>query len=485
MRNVTLLVCLFVSVTAYGQTQLRADVTPFVSIDVPVFVLNHVQVIDGTGAAVMQDQMVVIAKGKIQSIGPSESLQPPKGAQVLDRAGYTVIPGLVGMHDHLFYTDSYAVQHGTNGKLNEPGMILSPVPYTAPRLYLAAGVTTMRTTGSLEPYSDLKVKQRIDANLMLGPAIDVTSPYLEGSPTPFAQMHELTGPEDAKRMVDYWAAEGMTSYKAYMNITREELAAAIQEAHAHKTKLTGHLCSVTWHEAIALGIDDFEHGPVFTDTDFIADKKPDHCPTGTGRAESWASLDISGPQVQELIKNLVSHRVAVTSTLPVYESSVPGRPKLQQRVLDAMSSESAQSYLTARGRVALDSSVSALFRKEMDFEVAFVRAGGLLLAGPDPTGNGGVLPGFGDQREIELLVEAGFTPVEAIHIATMNGAAYLEQQDHIGSLAPGKQADLVLIKGDPSKHIDEIENVETVIKAGIGYDSAKLIESVRGQVGIR
>jgi len=229
MRNVTLLVCLFVSVTVYGQTQLGAAVTPFVSIDVPVFVLNHVQVIDGTGAAVMQDQMVVIAKGKIQSIGPSESLQPPKGAQVLDRAGYTVIPGLVGMHDHLFYTDSYAVQHGANGKLNEPGMILAPVPYTTPRLYLAAGVTTMRTAGSLEPYSDLKVKQRIDANLMQGPAIDVTSPYLEGSPTPFAQIHELTGPEDAKRMVDYWAAEGMTSYKAYMNITREELAAAIQE----------------------------------------------------------------------------------------------------------------------------------------------------------------------------------------------------------------------------------------------------------------
>jgi hypothetical protein len=133
----------------------------------------------------------------------------------------------------------------------------------------------------------------------------------------------------------------------------------------------------------------------------------------------------------------------------------------------------------------MDSPVTALIRKEMDFEVAFVRAGGLLLAGPDPTGNGGVLPGFGDQREIELLVEAGFTPVEAIQIATANGAAYLGQQDRIGSIAPGKQADLVLIKGDPSKNIGEIENVETVFKAGIGYDSARLIESVRGQVGIR
>jgi hypothetical protein len=134
---------------------------------------------------------------------------------------------------------------------------------------------------------------------------------------------------------------------------------------------------------------------------------------------------------------------------------------------------------------SLDSPMTSLMRKEMDFEVAFAKAGGLLLAGPDPTGNGGVLPGFGDQREIELLVEAGFTPVQAIQIGTENGAIYLGQRDRIGTLAPGKQADLVLIKGDPSTNIADIENVETVFKAGVGYDSKKLIDSVRGQVGIR
>jgi len=283
--------------------------------------------------------------------------------------------------------------------------------------------------------------------------------------------------------VEYWAAEGMTSYKAYMNITREELAAAIQRAHAHKLKLTGHLCSVTWPEAVALGIDDLEHGPVFADTEFVADKKPDVCPVGG--STSWAKQEVNGAQVQQMIHDLVSHHVAVTSTLPVFEASVPGRPKLQPRILNAMSAESAQSYLTARANVPLDSPMTALLRKEMDFEVAFVKAGGLLLAGPDPTGNGGVLPGFGDQREIELLVESGLTPVEAIQIATENGASYLGQQDRIGTLSPGKQADLVVIKGDPSKSIDEIENVETVFKAGIGYDSKKLIDSVRGQVGIR
>jgi len=471
-----------VSFAAIAQPPLHSDAAPFVSVSAPVFILDHVRVIDGTGAPARDDQAIVVAQGRIQFAGPAASAPVPAGAQRMDLHGYTVIPGLVGMHNHLYYTDSYAIQLAA-GSIGEPGIFVAEIPYTAPRLYLAAGVTTMRTTGSLEPYTDLKVKNRIDAGKMPGPEIDATAPYLEGAPTPFAQMHELTGPDDAVRMVDYWAAEGMTSYKAYMNITRDELGAAIRAAHAHHLKLTGHLCSVTWPEAIALGIDDFEHGPVFTDSEFVADKQPDTCPSRL--SASWVKQDIAGAQVQSLIGDLVSHHVAVTSTLPVFESSVPGRPSLKQRTLDAMSAESAQSYLTARARVPLDSPVGALLRKEMDFELAFAKAGGLLLAGPDPTGNGGVLPGFGDQREIELLVEAGFTPEQAIQIGTQNGAVYLGRQDRIGTIETGKQADMVLIKGDPSKKIDDIENVETVFKAGVGYDAKKLIESVRGQVGIR
>jgi imidazolonepropionase-like amidohydrolase len=465
------------------QAQTSRDVAPFIAVSDRNFVLNHVRVIDGTGAPAKEDQAVVVSNGKIDSIGPAASSQAPAGAQILDLPGYSVIPGLVGMHDHLYYTDSYSVQIGEHGDLGEPGLFVAELPYTAPRLYLAAGVTTMRTTGSVEPYTDLKVKHRIDDGLMPGPAMDASAPYLEGPHTRFAQMHELASPADARRLVDYWADEGMTSFKAYMNITRDQLRAAIEEAHARKMKLTGHLCSVTWPEAISLGIDDLEHGPVFADTEFVAGKQTDLCPARS--SGSWTNVAIDSPQVKQLISDLVSHHVAVTSTLPVFEASVPLRPRLQPRFLQALSPDAAHSYLAARARVQATSPAGALMRKEMDFEVAFVRAGGLLLAGPDPTGNGGVLPGFGDQREIELLVEAGFTPVEAIHIATENGAVYLGRQDRIGSLAAGKQADLVLIKGDPSKNIDDIENIEIVFKAGVGYDSAKLIDSVRGQVGIR
>jgi hypothetical protein len=240
MRFVLLIGTLMVATVAAAQTPMAPDVAEVVSVDAPVFVLNHVRVIDGTGAPAKEDQAVVIANGKIKSIGPSASVQAPQGAQQMDRTGYTVIPGLVGMHNHLYYTDSISVQYAF-GRIGQPGLFIAEIPYTAPRLYLAAGVTTMRTTGSLEPYTDLKVKSRIDANLMPGPTIDATAPYLEGAPTIFAQMHELTGADDAKRMVDYWTTEGMTSFKAYMNITSEELGAAIQEAHARKLKLTGHL----------------------------------------------------------------------------------------------------------------------------------------------------------------------------------------------------------------------------------------------------
>src|SRR5579863_10384878 len=317
MRLLFLFAALLVAAITMAQTQKASSSSDFISVDAPVFVLDHVRVIDGTGTPPKENQALAIANGKIEFIGPEASAQIPQGAERMDRSGYTVIPGLVGMHNHLYYTDSYSVQ--VAGRENgEPGLFVAEIPYTAPRLYLAAGVTTMRTTGSLEPYTDLKVKSRIDANLMPGPSIDATAPYLEGAPTRFAQMHELTGPDDAKRLVDYWAAEGMTSYKAYMNITREELQVAIQQAHAHHLKLTGHLCSVTWPEAVALGIDDFEHGPVFTDTEFLVDKQPDVCPAGGG-SSSWAKQDVNGAQVQEMIRNLVSHHVAVTSTLSVFE----------------------------------------------------------------------------------------------------------------------------------------------------------------------
>ena len=484
MRKLPLVVFLLLAcrVMFLGQTPtLSPKVQPFVKVNAPIVALTHVRVIDGTGAAARDDQTILVSKGKIESVGDA-SANVPKDAQVIDLHGCSVIPGLVGMHDHMFYPMG-------NGVFGE-------MAFSFPRLYLAGGVTTIRTTGALEPYADLELKKSIDAGEIPGPKMHVTGPYLEGKGSWAIQLHQLTGPEDATRTVNFWLDQGVDNFKAYMFITRAELSAAIEAAHKRGAKVTGHLCSVGFREAADLGIDDLEHG-LFVDTEFIARKKPDECPEEPENPVLMSQLDVNGGALHDTILYLVQHHVAVTSTLPVFEmGSFPGRPTLQPRVLDALSPDARNALLWNRVRSSdagslrrrYGSDVSPLpsaFKKELEFEYAFSKAGGLLLAGLDPTGMGGVIAGFGDQREVELLVEAGFTPLEAIHIATANGAQFLGDLDRIGTIAAGKQADLVVIKGDPSKKIEDIENVETVFKDGLGYDSAKLIESVRGVVGSR
>jgi len=251
-------------------SNLPQEVREYVICADAVMALSHVKVIDGTGKPPRPDQTLIIRDGKIAAIGDTSSTPTPPGAKVLNLAGRSVIPGLVGMHEHLFYTS--ALDPDADGKVVPH---LSEIPFTAPRLYLAAGVTTIRTTGSIEPYTDLDIKKQIDARRMVGPKMDVTSPYLEGPPRRFPQMHELTGPDDARRMVAFWADAGMTSFKAYTHITHTELAAAIEEAHKRHLKLTAHLCSIGWCEAAALGIDDFAHGPTGTDSEFVIGKQPD------------------------------------------------------------------------------------------------------------------------------------------------------------------------------------------------------------------
>jgi len=295
--------------------------------------------------------------------------------------------------------------------------------------------------------------------------------------------------------VNFWLDQGVDNFKIYNFVTADELSAAIKAAHKRGAKVTGHLCSIGFRQAAELGIDDLEHG-LLVDTEFFAEKKPDQCPDIPDDIQRYGKLDVQGGPVHDMIVDLVQHHVAMTSTLPVFEMDVPGRPSMQPRMLDALTSEARSAVLINKLRTTDQARIQkrygtdvspwqAAFKKEMEFERAFVKAGGTLLAGLDPTGMGGIVAGYGDQREVELLVEAGFTPLEAIHIATYNGAQYLGELDKIGTIAAGKQADLVVIKGDPSQKIEDIENVEIVFKDGIGYDSAKLIESVKGLVGSR
>jgi imidazolonepropionase-like amidohydrolase len=471
MRVLIAMITMPVGAVAMAQSAPAIAVTEhLVSVDAPIVALTHVRLIDGTGTPARADQTVLIEGATIRAVGPSGGVRLPAGAQVLDLTGKTVMPGLIGLHDHLYYASPLT---GTR-----------PMLYSYPRLFLAAGVTTIRTTGSQDPYQELNLRAQIEAGKAVGPTIVATGPYLEGAGKTVGWMHGLNGPEDARRTVRYWAEEGITWFKAYTQISRAELAGAIDEAHRHGMKVTAHLCSVGFREAVALGIDNLEHG-LLTDTEFWPGKQPDVCPT-PGDSAQYDGLDIGGADVQRTIHEMVAHHVAMTSTLAVFELSAASRVPFDPRVYHAFAPAAAAAVRAwyDSARTINDGAEQRALAKAMAFERAFVRAGGLLAAGSDPC-CGPQIAGYGDQRNFELLVEAGFVPEVAIEIMTLNGARVLGMADQTGSIAPGKQADLVVLDGDPTQRPVDIRTVRTVFRHGVGYDPAALTASITSLVGLK
>ena len=351
-----------VAISGAQQARLSNAVRTFVRVDAPVVALTGVTVIDGTGAPARPGQTVILRDGIIETVGAAAEVAVPAGAEVLDVDGYTVMPGMVMVHEHMFYPSG-------QGAYNE-------MQFSFPRLYLAGGATTIRTGGGRDPYTDLNLKAAIDGGSVPGPHIDVTGPYVNGPGLPIMFVNGVENADRAAALVDYWSDEGATSFKAYMQISRAELGAALEVAHGRGLKMTGHLCSVTYAEAAELGIDNLEHG-FMAATDFVADKEPDVCPSGMARTQSLLAADIDGPEVQALFRTLIDNDVAITSTLPVFEISTPGQPMAPQGALDAMAPDARDRYLRQWGRVAQRTSAqaAAVFEKNMAMEKAFVDAG--------------------------------------------------------------------------------------------------------------
>lgn len=363
--RLAILLLFSLAITTLAQTPERQQ---FIRTEARVIALTRARVIDGTGGPVVEDATIIINGGKIVWFGPTKVATIPINAETLDLNGHTVLPGIVGMHNHMFFPMG-----------GSPPMY-SNMGSSFPRLYLANGVTTIRTTGSVAPYTDLEIKRLIDAGRMIGPKMHVTAPYFEGKGAFTPVMHQLTDANDARRMVNYWADQGATSFKAYMNITRDELRAVVEEAHKRGLKVTGHLCSIGYKEAAEIGIDNLEHG-LFADSEFVANKQPDQCPQGV--SASLRQLDLKSAPVQETIRTLVAKNVAITSTLPVFEAG--GAPLAQSgigassallnpRVLNVMSTDARVRYLQARARVSSQGDFVSLLRKAMEFERAFVHA---------------------------------------------------------------------------------------------------------------
>lgn len=469
------------ALAAAGQAVLaeRPEVTaamrPFVSLDADVMALVHARVIDGTGAAPRERQTLLLRDGAIEAVGRDGTIAIPPGARVMNLEGKTVLPGLVQLHEHLwmFAGNIYGVAK------------------SYPKLYLASGVTSIRTAGSYNPYIDLRTRNEIEAGEAVGPWMDLTI-YMDlfGAP-------RLYDAEATARYLNFWLDTGFTSVKAYGYTNPVALKAAIGVAHARNVKVTGHLCITSYREAAEMGIDDIEHGfamlPDFLPHhheaagsrlhDTVAERE-----CGVQALQGLRDIDPNGAVASDLINTLVRHGVAVTSTLPALEDLVADTPVSgEAEMLAPPLQDFHRAYRAklARGEAGPLTLPADSLRKTAVMERAFMRAGGLLVSGTDPAvPSGGLIAGYSSARQLELMVRFGFTPLEAIRVSTLNGAIYLGREDRIGSIAAGKQADLLIVTGDPSRRISDIRNVHLVFKQGIGYDPEKLRAAARGRVGL-
>lgn len=445
---------------------VTAGVAPFVSVNSPIVALTHARVVDGTGTPARSDQTIIITGPRISAVGPSATVAIPAGAHIVDLTGQTVLPGQVGLHEHTYF-----------GGVKR----LTQMSVSGPLLYLAYGITTAMTAGSQLPYHELNMKAAVDAGVLPGPHFLITGPYLNGGPPRNGMSRNVSTTDETRRVIDYWASEGASWIKFLGAESREVLGAGIKEAHARGLKVTGHLCSVTFTEAASLGIDLLQHGFI-TNSDYVAGKKPDVCPPENMRIQ--ADVDVGSPAVQSSIRSIVASGAAVVSTLGVYETFMPEHP-LEIRALDFLAPDTRLEVEASHANLVKGGLIvpPRLLQKMMRWERDFVAAGGLLGAGCDPWGTG-FLPGIGNLRNYELMVQGGFTPEMAVRIMTLNGARILGIEARTGSVAVGKAADLMVVRGDPVTTPSAIYDVVTVFRDGIGFDSERLRQAAKGRVGV-
>ncbi|WP_121209616.1 amidohydrolase family protein [Maricaulis maris] len=466
LRMIALLASLagWAGASAQPVADLSDRVRQHIRHDAPQIALVGVRLVDGSGDPARADQTVLIEDGRIRQVGPAADISVPDGFTVLDLAGHSVIPGLVGLHNHLHYPGTPASHH------------------TAPHLYLAGGVTTLFSAGSAAPVAELNMARAVERGYGPGPDMRIAAPYVTGPDGNWVMAQPDTA-EAAHRFVDYWTENGVAGFKLYRHVTPDIARAVITRAHAHGLPVTGHLCSLTYRQAAEMGIDRIEHG-FLSMSDLVGDKPEGVC---TATLASLETSDPDGEAIGAVIAALVDHDVTLTSTLAIIESHFAQRPQGDARSLTMLAPEARAAYDSRQDALAARLETTRftpeLFGRVLAFERRFVAAGGHLVAGPD-TGRH-IIPGHGDQRNVELLVEAGFTVEQAVRIATHNGAVELGLGTDRGLIRAGYRADLVVLQGDLSADISRIRHPQIVFRNGLGYDPESLAEAAVGQVGLR
>jgi imidazolonepropionase-like amidohydrolase len=441
---------------------------PFLASESTSFLLDNARVVDGTGAVAREGLSLLIENGLIAKIGPSDEIAAPAGAERLDLAGHTVLPGLIMMHEHMDYSS------GNGGPLSDDE-VFDPHPNSIPKLLLAAGVTTARTAGSGTPQVDINLKRRIDSGAAVGPTLFVTGPYLNGPRgfrNAFLQDFVVETANEAREVVRFWVGQGATSVKMYENAGPDAMLGAIQEAHRLGAHVAGHLgMGTSCAQAAELGIDTIEHafGSCLLDFGLWLD------------ASGQLDLDERAADIAALIDTLVRHGVVLVTT-PLDNPSLRPTDELLDEVL-SMLSPHWRAIIEQRIEMQATEPVSIGFAGPLAraLERDFVAAGGTLLIGADA--GFGAVPGYANHARLIVLAET-FAPLKVIKMATSDAAEFLGIDDRTGRIAAGLEADLLIVHGAPDIDMYDVLNVAYVFKDGRAFDPQRLRDASRGLVGL-
>jgi len=414
-----------------------------------------------TGTSI-DDAIVETNGGRILRVGHSGDFEVPANLKVMDFGDKYVIPGLIDTHGHLYW----GVTH-----------VQTTIPALAV-FYLAAGVTSIGDPGSMDPGSDLALRNRIDSGVFPGPRYYLAGEYLDMAPLIVPWMNPVATAEEARLKVDLWASQGATAIKLYANMHGEVMQAAIEEAHAHGMRVWAHIGTVSYHEAIEMGVDQIFHGVLtMSDTRAAGATQADYknWSVGTGK------LDLTRPEIKEDFKMAAAGKVVFTPTAVVMEP-----PDLvKNHMSEQMKYYSPQAWDRIQ-KLGEDPRMKSFMNPEaVQKNREFIRraheAGCMLATGTDLV-LVSILPGFSLWREMEIFAEAGLKPMEVLKAATVNGAYAIGRSDQLGTVEPGKLADFVVLTADPRIDISNVRSVYRVVKGGVLYDPQELLQPMAGAI---
>lgn len=446
----TVLLC--IPLIVFGQTKrIRPDTAHMVF-------KTKLLINPGSGETIT-NAVIEVNNGRILKVVSADNFQRKEDVPVIDLSTKYVIPGLIDTHGHLY--GGITTRHTTCDM------------HAA--FYLASGVTTVRSPGSMEPEGDIGLQNRINSGRFIGPRYFHSGPYIEGDPVTVRWMNPVVTPEEVRLKIDQLLRAGATSVKIYAGMKGDILKTAIEHGHAYGVKVIGHIGAVSYTEAMAMGIDELFHG-ILAMPDVVPE---DLSPTDYKKVmQHLSEMDVNSEKMKEIVQLAAEYKVVLTPTAGVFEPMELERNHMTEQ--QPYFTPEAWEMIRKRIEKPMFPEAAAILEKNIEFIKLAHDAGCMLTTGTDQVGFG-MLPGFALWREMEIFAQAGLEPMEVLKAATANGAYAVGRSDLLGSVDPGKLADFVVLDANPLENISHVRMVNSVVKGGIVYEPEKLLKPLLGK----